>query len=231
MGLNSLHHPGHEIVLGLQRVERPLRPELAGVEAEAGDREPLAAEQVAAEQVGGQALLRRRPAEAAQGHVGRELAPLGLEADLAQRPLDAAAQRGESTGRVVDADPERVRRPAGRELAQALERQLERRVADVRQGLADLVEACPGSTSPMKRKVRWNWPGSLQRMPGRPSHRRSSASLTSSGGSRATNRRGMAPLPGQAGRHRRRTRGLAKERRSPYLVALGRGGDAVASRA
>ena len=57
---HPLHHPGHEVVVGLQRVERALRPELAGVEAEAGDREALGAEQVAAEQVGGQALLRRR---------------------------------------------------------------------------------------------------------------------------------------------------------------------------
>ena len=137
------------------RPARPRRPRsrsrppacAAGLPAEAGwqkaearDREALGAEQVAAEQIGGEPRLRRRAPEAAQRHVRGELAPLRVDPDIIQHPLDPSPQGSQSVARVLDADPQRVRRAARRELAQPLQGQLERRVADPGEGLADLVE-------------------------------------------------------------------------------------------
>ena len=70
----------------------------------------------------------------------RELAALGRNPCLGDRTLDAAAQRGKRAGRVLDTDPERVRRAARRKLADTLERQLEGRVRHSRQRLANLVK-------------------------------------------------------------------------------------------
>src|SRR4051794_17513706 len=223
----ALDHARHEIVLRLERVQRALRAQLAGIEPERRDRETLAAEQVAAKQVGRQPILGRGCPKTAQGHVGSELASLGLKADVAQYPLDAAAQRANRARRILDSDPKRVRRAARRELAQALERQLERRMAHPGQGLADFIKRALAHLADETQ-------GQVEMLRIAPAHARQAFAqviqriLDLVGWVQGDEQARHGALPGQAG-PRPPLHGLAKERRSPYLVALGRT-DAVAPR-